>query len=188
MAQLRIVIKRMCYIVALVVLSLPVRSAIAEIDAPDKLKAAYILSFAKLISWPQDVLPSSNTNLVFCAAATESLINELRNYSGKVIQGHRVQIVALGKRGDSLGCHIVYIDPRYSFRWFERVERIRGQLWVGGEEGFIGKGGVINFYIDGEKLRFEISVEHANDSNLDISSRLLNLAKIVGRVEEEGKQ
>ena len=169
-------------------LSLPVRSAIAEIDAPDKLKAAYILSFAKLISWPQDVLPSKNVNLVFCAAATESLTNELRNYSGKAIQGHRVQVVALGERGDSLGCHIVYIDPQHSFRWFERVERIKGQLWVGEEEGFINKGGVINFYIDGEKLRFEISVEHAKDSNLDISSRLLNLAKIVSRVEEEGEQ
>jgi len=178
----------MCCVMVLVALSLAARSTVAEIDAPDKLKAAYILSFAKLISWPQDVLPSKNANLVFCAAATESLTNELRNHSGKTIQGHRVQIVALGKRGDSLGCHIVYIDPQHSFRWFERVERMKGQLWVGEEEGFINKGGVINFYIDGEKLRFEISVEHAKDSNLDISSRLLNLAKIVGNVEEGGKQ
>ena len=99
-----------------------------------------------------------------------------------------MQIVALGKRGDSLGCHIVYIDPQHSFRWFERVERMKGQLWVGEEEGFINKGGVINFYIDGEKLRFEISVEHAKDSSLDISSRLLNLAKIVGNVKEGSKQ
>jgi len=172
----------------LVALSLSACSAVAEIDAPDKLKAAYILSFAKLISWPQDVLPSKNANLVFCAAATESLTNELRNHSGKTIQGHRVQIVALGKRGDSLGCHIVYIDPQHSFRWFESVERMKGQLWVGEEEGFINKGGVINFYIDGERLRFEISVAHAKDSSLDISSRLLNLAKIVDDVEEGGKR
>ena len=73
----------MCCGMVLVALSLAARPTVAEIDAPDKLKAAYILSFAKLISWPQDVLPSKSANLVFCAAATESLTNELRNHSGK---------------------------------------------------------------------------------------------------------
>lgn len=180
MGQVRITTKRMCLALVLAVLSLPVSSAFGQVDAPDKLKAAYILSFAKLISWPTSVLPSKSANLVFCAAASESLANELRNHSGKTIQGHRVQVVALGKRSDSLGCHIVYVDSQHSTLWFERSDLVEGQLLVGEESDFIDKGGVINFYIDGERLRFEISVRHAKQSNLGISSRLLNLAKIVG--------
>ena len=170
----------MCLALVLAALTLPARSVIGQVDAPDKLKAAYILSFAKLINWPADVLPSKSTNLVFCAAASESLTNELRNHSGKTIQGHRVHVVVLGKRSESLGCHIVYVDSQHSSLWFERSDFVEGQLLVGEERGFIDKGGVINFYIDGQKLRFEISVKNAKHSNLDISSRLLNLAKIVG--------
>ncbi|OUS23709.1 hypothetical protein A9Q99_27115 [Gammaproteobacteria bacterium 45_16_T64] len=170
----------MCFTVALIALLVFSCHVSGQIDAPDKLKAAYILSFAKLVSWPPNILPTKQANLVICAAAAESLTNELRNHSGKTIQGHRVQVIALGKRSDSKGCHIVFIDTRHSSRWFKGANPIEGQLLVGEEEGFIDKGGVINFYIDGEKLRFEISVGHARQSRLDISSRLLNLAKIVG--------
>ena len=92
----------MCLALVLAALTLPARSVIGQVDAPDKLKAAYILSFAKLINWPADVLPSKSTNLVFCAAASESLTNELRNHSGKTIQGHRVHVVVLGKRSKNL--------------------------------------------------------------------------------------
>ncbi|PCJ45743.1 MAG: hypothetical protein COA99_04165 [Moraxellaceae bacterium] len=181
MEYLGIIIKRMCLLLATVML-LHSGSAAGQVDAPNGLKAAYLLSFSKLISWPLNILPVKNANLVFCVAASESFTNELRNYSGKSVQGRRVQVVALGESSDSLGCHIIYVDPLHSVAWFDDSRANFGQLLVGEEEGFIGKGGAINFYSDGEKLRFEISVLAAKKSGLDISSRLLKLAKIVGGV------
>jgi hypothetical protein len=46
-------------------------------------------------------------------------------------------------------------------------------------EGFASKGGDINFYISGNKVRFEINPQVAEGSGIKISSQLLSLGKIV---------
>jgi hypothetical protein len=53
-------------------------------------------------------------------------------------------------------------------------------LTVGDTEAFARQGGMINFITVGNKVRYEINVEAARRANLDISSKLLRLAKIVG--------
>jgi hypothetical protein len=45
-------------------------------------------------------------------------------------------------------------------------------------EGFTQSGGIINFYIEESKIRFEINVGAAEKAGLKISSKLLKLAKI----------
>jgi hypothetical protein len=46
-------------------------------------------------------------------------------------------------------------------------------------DGFAQKGGVINFYPDGTRVRFEINPEAARRAGLKISSQLMSLGKIV---------
>jgi hypothetical protein len=52
-------------------------------------------------------------------------------------------------------------------------------LTIGETEGFALRGGVIGFYNDGSKIRFEINLKAAKSANLRISSRLLQLAQLV---------
>ena len=52
-------------------------------------------------------------------------------------------------------------------------------LTIGGTEGFATLGGIINLAIEGNKLRFEINPLAADRAGLKISSKLLNLARIV---------
>jgi hypothetical protein len=54
-------------------------------------------------------------------------------------------------------------------------------LTVGETEGFAARGGIINFYIEGNRVRFEINPDAAHRSGLKISSQLLQLGKLVGR-------
>jgi hypothetical protein len=53
-------------------------------------------------------------------------------------------------------------------------------LLVGETEGFAESGGVINFILENERVRFEISPSAAARVHLKISSKLLQLAVIVG--------
>jgi YfiR/HmsC-like len=53
-------------------------------------------------------------------------------------------------------------------------------LTVGETEAFARQGGMINFITVDKKVRYEINVAAAKRANLDISSKLLRLAKIVG--------
>lgn len=55
-----------------------------------------------------------------------------------------------------------------------RKERI---LTVADTDGFLKKGGVINFIIEKSKVRFEINIAAAKRANMTIRSKLLRLAK-----------
>ena len=49
-------------------------------------------------------------------------------------------------------------------------------LTVGDTGGFLEQGGIVNFVLEGTKVRFEISQEAAQRAGIRISSRLLRLA------------
>ena len=53
-------------------------------------------------------------------------------------------------------------------------------LIVGESAGFAQRGAAVNFFIEANKIRFEINVDAARQRGLKISAKLLTLAKIVG--------
>jgi len=59
-------------------------------------------------------------------------------------------------------------------------------LTIGDAPGFARRGGIMNFILEDNKVRFEVNVEAAKDADLTISSRLLTLARIVQQVGAEG--
>ncbi|MCG8668618.1 MAG: YfiR family protein [Pseudomonadales bacterium] len=152
----------------------------ASSAAPDHLKAAYLYNFAKLIYWPESVLSDKSKPLVICTSASDGFTQSLIEISDKPVGGRPVQVVALGIKSDASFCHVVFVDKHRSDAWFRQNNGgYEGQLLVGERSGFIAKGGVINFYLEGDKLRFEVSLANAEERGVQISSRLLRLAKIV---------
>jgi ribosome-associated protein YbcJ (S4-like RNA binding protein) len=57
-------------------------------------------------------------------------------------------------------------------------------LLVGETPGFAERGGAVNFFIEENKVRFEINPEVAKRRHLKISSKLLGLAKIAQGQEQ----
>lgn len=57
--------------------------------------------------------------------------------------------------------------------------RERPILLVGHQPGFAARGGHVNFYVEDERLRFEVNLDAVHASGLRMSSRLLALARIV---------
>jgi len=60
-------------------------------------------------------------------------------------------------------------------------------LTVGETDRFAQSGGVINFILEENKVRFEINSETAARARLKISSKLLALARIVANQPNGGK-
>ena len=73
-------------------------------------------------------------------------------------------------------CHILYL-PKPDSGVLEAV-RTLPVLTVGQAGDFIRAGGILGFFLQDGRLRFEISPEAAQRVGLRISSRLLMLAKI----------
>jgi hypothetical protein len=152
----------------------------------DAVRAAYLLNFIRFTEWPAE----SITDLPFTigVAANRDLEDRLIKLTeGKQLQGgRRIRIRRLLSLADALECQLIYIHaaPRTDtspFSTIDWIQAVRGTpvLTVAQESGFLQKGGMINFYPDGQYLRFEISPRAAEAVGLQLSSRVLTMARIV---------
>jgi hypothetical protein len=81
-------------------------------------------------------------------------------------------------------CHLTYVGPNSS----ENSEKTMRDfsilpahtLTVGDFSGAAEQGAVINFFQEGDKVRFEVNLSDARREGFNISYRLLQLARIVG--------
>ena len=154
------------------------------VDVPDRLKAAYLFNFAKLTYWPDAEAQAGDAvseQLVICTLASEELTQALKDVSEKPVGGRPVQVVSLGLRSRADYCHMVFVDEEHTASWFAAKDQHRQRLLLVGEtQGFNDRGGVINFFLEGDKLRFEISLKNAQTRQVQLSSRLLKLARVSG--------
>ena len=84
-------------------------------------------------------------------------------------------------------CHLLYISRSERENLpaiFSRLEH-SNVLTVGDAEEFTNRGGAVRFFIDKDRLRFEINQAAIRKAGLVVSSQLLKLAKIAG---PEGKE
>ena len=82
---------------------------------------------------------------------------------------------------DARRCHILFIGATQRDRLEELAAGLRGAhvFSFADSEGFAELGGVGNFVISDNRVRFEINAEVAREAGLKISSRLLRLAQRV---------
>jgi hypothetical protein len=151
-------------------------------QAPEyALKAAFLYNFALFVEWPAE----SGTGLLrVCVLGTDPfgpiLPDTLR---GKAAGGRELRSAVVATREELAPCSIVFVPAAEAGSRPGLLESLAGRpvLTVGESEGFLESGGIIRLYLDGEKLRFEVSAEAARRSKLKLSSRLLELARRPGR-------
>jgi len=145
----------------------------------DEIKAAFLFSFAKFIEWPARV---GDDALVMVVLARDSFASTLeRTVRGKTVNGRPLIVKRLAKPQEARGCHVVFIGGGDQTRSRPILDALPvvGVLTVGEAEQFAVRGGVITFVKDANRLRFEINVDAAGRAGLRISSRLLQLARVV---------
>jgi len=152
-----------------------------------QIKAAFLYNFGQeaYIRWPQEALGSESDPFVIGILGHDSFGTALREIAKhKKVKGRRLVIRRFATIEQYDRCHILFISRSQSRQ--QRLSAIRGTaghhvLVVGESPGFAQDGGAINFYIERNKLRFEINLESARNHELTISSRLLSVARVIGR-------
>ena len=156
------------------------------IEKTYRVKVAYLLNFAALIEWPEKSFNNSESPFIIChlgGAQTKALFDTA--YAGRKVERHPVEVRHPSSVGDVPGCHIIMITAERSAQAGDFIAATAGKstLTIGETEGFALSGGVIGFYNDGPKIRFEINLRAAEKANLRISSRLLQLARLLSSDE-----
>jgi hypothetical protein len=144
-----------------------------------EVKATFIYKFIHFIEWPKSGNASSEITIgVLGNSPIWNTLNEIKKEEDPDNKIKLFQIKALTEVTDYT---ILFFSPNEKPRFKKLLADLEGRptLTISETKGFSDMGGQINFYLENDKVRFEINVESAKRSNLKISSKLLRLAKIV---------
>jgi hypothetical protein len=147
-----------------------------------QVKAAFLYNFARFIDWTPKAFQDTNASFIFCVFGEDYFGADLdRVVSGKSVNAREIVVRRLKALQGLESCHIAFISSSETNRLPQVLRAIKNTavLTVGEIEGFAQQGGIINFTVEDNKVRFEINVDNAERSGLKISSRLLKVARVI---------
>jgi hypothetical protein len=152
-----------------------------SVTAP-ALKAAFLHRFATYTDWPVDTLPVGES-LVLCVVNDGAVAAMLETLTkDRSVDGRSLVVATMGPGSPALSsCSVLFtsgLDPARSAALLEAVNG-KPVLTVGEGEGFARAGGVVGLFVEGGTLRFAINTDAAQRAHLQLSSKLLSLAKLV---------
>ncbi len=147
-----------------------------------QVKAAFLLNFVKFIEWPTDAFQGDKAPITLCVFGHDpfgsALDNTLRE---KTVDNREVLARRMKEVPDLKSCQIVFVGVSDDKRLPEILDSLKGTsaLVVGETESFAERGGSIQFFLDDNRLRFAVNVDAVKRERVNVSSKLLALARIV---------
>jgi len=143
-------------------------------------KGAFLLNFAKFVEWPDQAFKSPGDPIMICILGQNPFGSGFDKAAKEIVVGNRqLGVRQLSDPQQSGQCQMVFVSA--SERKLSRalLQSTQGEsvLTVGESEGFTSGGGIIDFKLDGEKVRIEINTAAADRAKLRISAKLLSLAQ-----------
>lgn len=142
------------------------------------LKAAFIYNFAKFTEWPQDVLPGT-APFTACVLEDAPIADALeRSVKGRQLSGRGISVSRVTLEGPLRSCHLLYVSRVTAARVSEIVAAVHGApvLTISDADDFARLGGIAHMFVENGKMRFNLNLELARRSRLQLSSKLLVLA------------
>lgn len=151
--------------------------------APEyQVKAAFLYNFAKFVEWPAQAFPGSFVPFRICVLGRDPFGDTLTNVvQGKSISGHAILSLQVQSPAEARSCHVLFLSQSDPETLKQGLDRLRGLpiLTVGESADFLALGGMINFVLEEDRVRFEINLEAAERHHLKLSSKLLAVARLV---------
>lgn len=154
-----------------------------------RVKRAFVVNFLKFVEWPQ--APEDETDQPFVIAVIGKLpleegsthINDVQVNDRNVVMTVRHQwdpdSESQKKLIERCGALFITRSEEKSIEALLGAIKQRPVLTVGETADFLQRGGIINFEVDDNKVRFSINLKNAQKADLVIRSKLLRLAKHV---------
>ena len=147
------------------------------------LKALFLFNFGGYIEWPPGVFPSPQSPFVIGVLGAAPLDQTLDQIAlTKKINGRKIVVQQFNSVADIKPCQILFIARTVPLAQQRQAieSQVGGHVFIVGEiDGFANIGGCANFFVQANKIRFEINLAAAKQQQLKVSSKLLAMAKIV---------
>jgi len=152
----------------------------SQTERQNAVKAGFIYNFAKFAVWPDSALAGKD-KFTFCVGENKEFSRIFRLVTNRKKIGLlpvEVKDVMAGQPVEE--CQVLYVpdnEPETIKSFMENPSEAP-VLSVGDSKDFAVNGGIIGFYVDSGRIRFEICLSKATNRGITISSELLSLAKI----------
>lgn len=154
-----------------------------------EVKATYLYNFGRFVHWSAAASLAKNESFPICVIGQDPFGTALDTIlSGETIDGRPVVAKRVSKPQDALNCRILYISLSETARLKETLAGLdkAGVLTVSDIPQFSERGGMIQFVLVGNKIRFEVNLTSAQDAGLTMSSDLLKVATAVRKFPQPG--
>ncbi len=152
-----------------------------------EVKAAYIFNFAKFIDWPADYLNQDTIYLCIYKNDPFGIILE-KTMIGRKVNGKVWKITRIKSLKEIDKCHMLFLSEIKQHEVIQLLNNIgRKPIVTIGDELpiFCESGGIINFMSQFSDRQFAINKDAADHIGINISPKLLLLAKIIYNKEDE---
>ena len=160
--------------------------AIPDLAAPERnrpitaseVEAAFLLNFAKFVEWPRPPENRPKTSFSICILGEDPFRATLDQLvSGETVNGRPLIVKRIEKLPSD--CDVLFVAQSELDLAGLLKQAGPGMLTVGESPEFLKAGGMINFVIEGRRVRFDVNRASAERAGLQLSSRLLGVARNV---------
>ena len=148
-----------------------------------EIKAAFIYNFAKFVEWPAVPGSRQKETLTLCILGEDPFGEAIDKLDGRKVQEQTIKIERVGSIDDLTGCRILFISKSETDNLPELIKLLgseKGILSISDIDGFAKNGGVIELVLHENKVKFTVNISTAKESQLNLSSKILRLANLVG--------
>jgi len=165
--------------IATVLLLAAAQAVWAQKTSRDDVQAAYLYNFGKFVRWPQAV---DRGPMLLCVAGRDPFGQAV----GKLVEGEEINGRPVEERDlespEGVGaCSILFVGTEERARAESFLAAAEGKpiLTVGEGPDFLARGGMIQFVLVGDHVRFAVNLDAVIQHRIVLSSELLKVAVTV---------
>ena len=155
-----------------------------------QIEATYLYNFSHFVSWPAQGAAAQSGAFGICVLGEDPFGTALDAIlSGENVDGRVLVARRIAKAQQASDCHILFVSSSEEPRLNNILEMLDDSsiLTVSDIPEFSRRGGMIQFVMAGDKVRFEVNLKKASDAGLTLSSDLLKVAVSVRRDAQPGE-
>jgi hypothetical protein len=142
-------------------------------------KAAYLFNFGKFVRFAPSDAAIKRQSFDFCIVGEDPLGNTLDELTAnEQLDGKPVRVVRLKTAAEARGCALAYVSASEGTRIRTDLDALRGEavLTVSDAANFLHSGGMIQFVVVSNHVRFAVNLDAVRSAQISLSSELLRVA------------
>jgi hypothetical protein len=147
-----------------------------------QIKAGFFFNFTRFVEWPENDFATPTSPIAICVVGETPLTDLLTDVAvGRVVNGRAVSINRVKPTDDLRRCNLLFISAIAERRTAEILASLKksNTLTVGETAGFPQVGGMINFFIEDNKVKLEMNLGAATRAGLKVNSKLIAVSRLI---------